>query len=201
MPNQTMVYSCSAPEQEYTMAWPGILLHLLISSLKIRFCEQSVFAKSPLATNCCCYCGEGRGSRWWQGIAPSHEIRPEMLFPAAAPTRRTQSIGTTWWARSQWSLFFKSTRSQFIAWEQVFCTNFALFSNLLAIVIASSTKALRKGKQPQWAQVSDNLFFPRLWLTIIVISNSLHFHLLASACSHFSCHGVSRIAQSSSIPN
>ena len=48
MPNQTMVYSCSAPEQEYTMAWPGILLHLLISSLKIRFCEQSVFAKSPL---------------------------------------------------------------------------------------------------------------------------------------------------------
>ena len=43
-----MVYSCSAPEQEYTMAWPGILLHLLISSLKIRFCEQSVFAKSPL---------------------------------------------------------------------------------------------------------------------------------------------------------
>ena len=49
MPNQTMVYSCSAPEQEYTMAWPGILLHLLISSLKIRFCEQSVFAKSPLA--------------------------------------------------------------------------------------------------------------------------------------------------------
>ena len=49
MPNQTMVYSCSAPEQEYTMAWPGILLHLLISSLKIRFCEQSVFAKSPLS--------------------------------------------------------------------------------------------------------------------------------------------------------
>ena len=31
------------------MAWPGILLHLLISSLKIRFCEQSVFAKSPLS--------------------------------------------------------------------------------------------------------------------------------------------------------
>ena len=48
MPNQTMVYSCSAPEQEYTMVWFGIFLYLLISSLKIRFCEQSVFAKSPL---------------------------------------------------------------------------------------------------------------------------------------------------------
>ena len=23
MPNQTMVYSCSAPEQEYTMVWFG----------------------------------------------------------------------------------------------------------------------------------------------------------------------------------
>ena len=49
MPNQTMVYSCSAPEQEYTMVWFGIFLYLLISSLKIRFCEQSVFAKSPLS--------------------------------------------------------------------------------------------------------------------------------------------------------
>ena len=48
MLNQTMVYSCSAPEQEYTMVWFGIFLYLLISSLKIRFCEQSVFAKSPL---------------------------------------------------------------------------------------------------------------------------------------------------------
>ena len=52
MPNQTMVYSCSAPEQEYTMVWFGIFLYLLISSLKIRFCEQSVFAKSPLCTWC-----------------------------------------------------------------------------------------------------------------------------------------------------
>ena len=51
MPNQTMVYSCSAPEQEYTMVWFGIFLYLLISSLKIRFCEQSVFAKSPLPEN------------------------------------------------------------------------------------------------------------------------------------------------------
>ena len=48
MPNQTMVYSCSGAEQEYTMVWFGIFLYLLISSLKIRFCEQSVFAKSPL---------------------------------------------------------------------------------------------------------------------------------------------------------
>ena len=30
------------------MVWFGIFLYLLISSLKIRFCEQSVFAKSPL---------------------------------------------------------------------------------------------------------------------------------------------------------
>ena len=51
MPNQTMVYSCSAPEQEYTMVWFGIFLYLIISSLKIRFCEQSVFAKSPLFIN------------------------------------------------------------------------------------------------------------------------------------------------------
>ena len=43
-----MVYSCSGAEQEYTMVWFGIFLYLLISSLKIRFCEQSVFAKSPL---------------------------------------------------------------------------------------------------------------------------------------------------------
>ena len=48
MPNQTMVYSCSGAEQEYTMVWFGIFLYLLVSSLKIRFCEQSVFAKSPL---------------------------------------------------------------------------------------------------------------------------------------------------------
>ena len=48
MPNQTMVCSCSGAEQEYTMVWFGIFLYLLISSLKIRFCEQSVFAKSPL---------------------------------------------------------------------------------------------------------------------------------------------------------
>ena len=45
-----MVYSCSGAEQEYTMVWFGIFLYLLISSLKIRFCEQSVFAKSPLKT-------------------------------------------------------------------------------------------------------------------------------------------------------
>ena len=51
MPNQTMVYSCSGAEQEYTMVWFGIFLYLLISSLKIRFCEQSVFAKSPLQRN------------------------------------------------------------------------------------------------------------------------------------------------------
>ena len=43
-----MVYSCSGAEQEYTMVWFGILLYFLIFSLKIRFCEQSVFAKSPL---------------------------------------------------------------------------------------------------------------------------------------------------------
>ena len=43
-----MVYSCSGAEQEYTMVWFGIFLYLLVSSLKIRFCEQSVFAKSPL---------------------------------------------------------------------------------------------------------------------------------------------------------
>ena len=48
MPNQTMVYSCSGAEQEYTMVWFGIFLYLLVSSLKIRFCEQSVFTKSPL---------------------------------------------------------------------------------------------------------------------------------------------------------
>ena len=30
------------------MVWFGIFLYLLVSSLKIRFCEQSVFAKSPL---------------------------------------------------------------------------------------------------------------------------------------------------------
>ena len=46
-----MVYSCSGAEQEYTMVWFGIFLYLLISSLKIRFCEQSVFAKSPLLEN------------------------------------------------------------------------------------------------------------------------------------------------------
>ena len=48
MPNQTMVYSCSGAEQEYTMVWFGIFLYPPILSLKIRFCEQSVFAKSPL---------------------------------------------------------------------------------------------------------------------------------------------------------
>ena len=48
MPNQTMVYSCSGAEQEYTMVWFGIFLYFLIFSLKIRFCEQSVFVKSPL---------------------------------------------------------------------------------------------------------------------------------------------------------
>ena len=48
MPNQTMVYSCSGAEQEYTMVWFGIFLYFLIFSLKIRFCEQSVLAKSPL---------------------------------------------------------------------------------------------------------------------------------------------------------
>ena len=51
MPNQTMVYSCSGAEQEYTMVWFGIFLYFLIFSLKIRFCEQSVFAKSPLPQN------------------------------------------------------------------------------------------------------------------------------------------------------
>ena len=30
------------------MVWFGIFLYLLVSSLKIRFCEQSVFVKSPL---------------------------------------------------------------------------------------------------------------------------------------------------------
>ena len=56
MPNQTMVYSCSGAEQEYTMVWFGIFLYFLIFSLKIRFCEQSVFAKSPLP--CCSFCIE-----------------------------------------------------------------------------------------------------------------------------------------------
>ena len=51
MQNQTMVYSCSGAEQEYTMVWFGIFLYLLVSSLKIRFCEQSVFTKSPLLLN------------------------------------------------------------------------------------------------------------------------------------------------------
>ena len=65
MPNQTMVYSCSGAEQEYTMVWFGIFLYLLISSLKIRFCEQSVFAKSPLLLNLCLWLRHRSGRRRW----------------------------------------------------------------------------------------------------------------------------------------
>ena len=71
-----MVYSCSGAEQEYTMVWFGIFLYLLISSLKIRFCEQSVFAKSPLTPFCV---GVGVG-RW--------------------PYFRAISIHGKWWAIS-----------------------------------------------------------------------------------------------------